>query len=71
METNTVYCGDCLEVMTKYVPTNMVDLVYVDPPFGSGEEYEIVFKDGVEVRHFADRWIGGKEGYINWIKPRI
>lgn len=71
METNTIYCGDCLEVMTRYIPPSMVDLVYIDPPFGSGEEYEIVFKDGVEVRHFTDRWIGGKQGYVNWIKPRI
>ncbi len=70
-QPNTIYCGDCLEIMTKHILSDSIDLIYVDPPFGSGEEYEIVFKDGVEVRHFTDRWIGGKEGYINWIKPRI
>ncbi len=70
-QPNVIYCGDCFEVMTQNIPSNSVDLIYIDPPFGSGEDYEIVFKDGVEVRHFTDRWIGGKEGYLNWIKPRV
>ncbi len=35
------------------------------------EDYEIVFKDGVEVRHFKDRWIGGKQSYLDWMRPRI
>lgn len=67
---NTIYCGDCLEVLSQF-PPNSVDLIYVDPPFGSGEDYEIVFKDGVEVRHFKDRWIGGKQSYIDWMAPRV
>jgi len=67
---NTIYCGDCLEVLSQFPPES-VDLIYVDPPFGSGENYEIVFKDGVEVRHFKDRWIGGKQSYIDWMAPRV
>ena len=43
----------------------------MDPPFGSGKDYEVVFKDGVEIRHFTDRWIGGKQGYLRWIEPII
>ncbi len=70
LETNAIYCGDCLEVLNSFPPES-VDLVYVDPPFGSGEDYEIVFKDGVEVRHFKDRWIGGRDSYIDWMAPRI
>ncbi len=70
LETNAIYCGDCLEVLSSFPPES-VDLVYVDPPFGSGEDYEIVFKDGVEVRHFKDRWIGGKQSYLDWMRPRI
>lgn len=69
-QPNSVYCGDCLDVLNSF-PSDSVDLVYIDPPFGSGENYEVVFKDGVEVRHFKDRWIGGKDGYINFMRPRI
>lgn len=69
-QRNSVYCGDCLEVLNSFPPKS-VDLVYVDPPFGSGEDYEVVFKDGVEVRHFKDRWIGGKQSYLDWMAPRI
>jgi len=69
-QPNTIYCGDCLEVLSAFPPES-VDLVYVDPPFGTGESYEVVFKDGVEVRHFEDRWVGGKKGYLDWMTPRI
>ncbi len=69
-QPDTVYCGDCLDILNGFPPES-VDLVYIDPPFGSGENYEVVFKDGVEVRHFKDRWVGGKDGYINFMRPRV
>ncbi len=68
---NRLYCGDCLQVLQQHVPNESVDLVYMDPPFGSGDTYEVIYKDGVEVRHFQDRWVGGKQGYLNWIEPRL
>lgn len=71
MRSNTLYCGDCLQVLQTQVPDESVDLVYMDPPFGSGTDYEVVFKDGVEIRHFKDRWIGGKQGYLKWLEPRV
>ena len=71
LSPDTLYCGDCLPVLQTQVPSDSVDLVYMDPPFGSGNDYEVVFNDGVEIRHFRDRWIGGKQGYLNWIEPRI
>jgi DNA modification methylase len=71
MRPNSIYCGDCLQVLQTDIPNESIDLVYMDPPFGSGTDYEVVFKDGVEVRHFKDRWIGGKQGYLNWIEPRL
>lgn len=70
MQVNAIYCGDCLQVLND-LEKGSVDLIYVDPPFGSGQNYEIVFKDGVEVRHFKDRWIGGKQSYLDWMAPRI
>ena len=35
MKTNTIICGDCLEVMRDW-PDNCVDLVLTDPPYGIG-----------------------------------
>ena len=29
MDTNVIYCGDCLEVMKKF-PDESVDLIYLD-----------------------------------------
>ncbi len=71
MRPNTICCGDCIQVLQAQVPDASIDLIYMDPPFGSGTDYEVIFKDGVEVRHFKDRWVGGKQGYLNWLEPRV
>lgn len=36
---NTLYFGDCLEVMREDIPTESVDLIYLDPPFNSKRLY--------------------------------
>ncbi len=36
LELDTVYCGDCLELM-KEIPDESVNLVFTDPPYGIGE----------------------------------
>jgi len=33
METNIIYSWDNLEVLPEHIPHNIVDLVYIDPPF--------------------------------------
>ena len=38
----TVYFGDCLEVMSRWRP-EQVDLIYLDPPFHSKRDYNIIF----------------------------
>lgn len=35
MEENTIICGDCLEVMPP-IPTNSIDAIVTDPPYGLG-----------------------------------
>ena len=69
-EPNTIYCGDCKEVLKKF-PDECVDLIYMDPPFFSNKTYEVIWKDGYEVRAFEDRWKGGIEHYIGWMEERI
>jgi len=68
--TNTIYCGDCREVLAKF-PGDCVDLLYADPPFFSEEGYEILWHDGYERRAFEDRWKGGINNYVAWIQPKL
>jgi DNA modification methylase len=70
MKTNTIYCGDCASVMAGF-PENSVDLIYVDPPFFSNKQYEVIWDDGAEIRAFEDRWKGGIENYMAWMEPKL
>lgn len=70
IETNLIYCGDNLEILAKF-PENSVDLIYADPPFFSNKNYEIIWGNGAELRAFGDRWKGGINVYIEWMKERI
>ncbi len=39
---DSLYCGDCLEVMREW-PEGCIDLCYLDPPFNSKANYNILF----------------------------
>ena len=67
---NKLICGDNLEEVSK-LPKQSVDLIYIDPPFFTHKQYEIVWRDQAEVRSYKDRWEGGIEHFISWLKPRV
>ena len=69
-ETNTVYRGDCADVLGRF-PEESVDLIYADPPFFSNQTQKAYVGDEREVREFDDRWEGGIREYIDWMEPRI
>jgi len=48
-----------------------IDLIYVDPPFFSNRNYEIIWGDEAEIRSFEDRWEGGINVYVDWMKQRV
>jgi site-specific DNA-methyltransferase (adenine-specific) len=64
LKTNVLYFGDNLEILRnkEYFPDNCVDLIYLDPPFSSNRDYNILFKEngGVEseaqIKAFTDTW---------------
>lgn len=64
---NTLYYGDNLEVLRKYIPDECVDLVYLDPPFNSNQDYNVLFRerDGAQshaqVKAFEDTWTWDQE----------
>lgn len=70
LETGVLYRDDNLTRLSE-LPTESVDLVYLDPPFFSNRFYEVVWGDEAEVRSFEDRWEGGIQHYIDWMRIRI
>jgi DNA modification methylase len=67
---NSLILGDNLEVL-KSLPSESVDLVYIDPPFFSNRNYAVIWGDKGEVRSFEDCWDGGVDTYINWMYKRV
>jgi DNA modification methylase len=70
MTVNRLILGDNLEIM-KTMDNESIDLIYLDPPFFSNRNYEIIWGDDGEVRSFKDRWSGGMDHYIGWLKERV
>jgi DNA modification methylase len=59
---NQLFYGDNLDVLQRYLKDETVDLVYLDPPFKSNQDYNVLFaeKDGTaaaaQFRAFEDTW---------------
>jgi DNA modification methylase len=59
---NTLYYGDNLDILKRYIKDESIDLVYLDPPFKSSQNYNILFKEkngsqaASQIRAFEDTW---------------
>ena len=59
---NFLYYGDNLDVLRRHVADQSVNLVYLDPPFKSNQDYNVLFaeKDGTaaaaQFKAFEDTW---------------
>jgi DNA modification methylase len=59
---NALFYGDNLDVLRRYVKDETVDLVYLDPPFNSNADYNVLFghADGsraaAQIKAFGDTW---------------
>jgi len=40
LDTRIIYCGDCLDQLSK-LPDGCVDLIYIDPPYNTGNEKRV------------------------------
>lgn len=64
---NTLYYGDNLDILRRYIKDETVDLVYLDPPFNSNANYNVLFaeKDGTsaasQIGAFEDTWSWDQE----------
>jgi len=70
LATGVLYCEDNLKQLA-IMPADCIDLVYLDPPFFSNRQYEVIWGDEAEVRSFEDRWAGGIQVYIEWMRDRL
>jgi site-specific DNA-methyltransferase (adenine-specific) len=59
---NSLYYGDNLEIMRKYLRDESVDLCYMDPPFNSNRSYNQIYskpgesQDAAQAQAFIDTW---------------
>lgn len=65
--TNRLYYGDNLDILRRYIPDESVDLIYLDPPFNSNRDYNVIFKDesgnksDAQLVAFEDTWHWGPD----------
>ncbi len=66
MQNRTLFFGDNLEILREKFPDKpdgdgYFDLIYLDPPFNSNRNYNVIFKEGLQdspaqVHAFEDSW---------------
>ena len=61
MKNRTLYFGDNLDILRKKIPDESFDLIYLDPPFNSNRDYNVLFKEGLQdspaqIKAFEDSW---------------
>ncbi len=62
MTGNVLYYGDNLDILRRYIKDETIDLVYLDPPFKSDQDYNILFaerngsKAAAQIKAFDDTW---------------
>ncbi|MBW4039308.1 MAG: hypothetical protein HIU91_10615 [Acidobacteria bacterium] len=67
--TNKLYYGDNLAVLRDHIPDHSVDLIYLDPPFNSRQDYNVLFaeKDGTRsASHSPDKRKVSDMGGADW-----
>lgn len=62
MAENFLYYGDNLDILRRYISDESVDLIYLDPPFNSQQNYNVLFAEhngtesDAQIRAFEDTW---------------
>lgn len=79
---NRLFYGDNLEVLRQHIESESVDLVYLDPPFNSNRNYNVLFgrnqkhsaDDAAQIQAFGDTWVWTpitEEQYLDLIQGGV
>lgn len=82
MAENKLFYGDNLEVLRQHIASESVDLVYLDPPFNSNRNYNVIFgrnqshaaDDSAQIQAFGDTWVWTpetEEQYLDLIQGGV
>lgn len=70
---NTVMCGDCNDWLDR-IPNESLDMIYIDPPFFTRTDYEVIWGNGWEKAAWED-WKnvtkGDIDAFITYMQFRI
>ncbi len=75
-EPNRLFYGDNLDVLRQHVKDESVSLVYLDPPFKSDQDYNVLFaehgtKAAAQIKAFEDTWtwdIAAEAQYVEMVE---
>jgi len=62
MTKNILYYGDNLQILRDYIKDETIDLIYLDPPFKSDQDYNVLFaeqngsRSAAQIKAFKDTW---------------
>jgi len=62
MAENLLYYGDNLDILRDYIKEESIDLIYLDPPFKSNKDYNVLFaeqngsRSAAQIMAFEDTW---------------
>ena len=62
-----LYYGDNLDILKRYIKDESVDLIYLDPPFKSNQDYNVLFpeqngsRSRAQLKAFEDTWEWNQE----------
>jgi site-specific DNA-methyltransferase (adenine-specific) len=62
MAENILYYGDNLDILRQHIKDETIDLVYLDPPFKSNQDYNVLFpeqngsRSAAQIKAFKDTW---------------
>ena len=65
--TNTLFFGDNLDILRQHIADECIDLIYLDPPFNSKRDYNLLFKtpkghaSEAQITAFEDSWHWGDQ----------
>ena len=79
---NQLFYGDNLAVLRDYIPDQSVDLIYLDPPFNSRQDYNVLFdrkisksrnidagaRSASQITAFKDTWEWNEESSLAYEK---